>query len=69
MRFMPAAPPAGRAVLAALAALATVLTAQLPERLQTTLFVPKDQSGPLPVLLQRTPYGAAGRNFQISRVL
>ena len=26
-------------------------------RLQTVIFTPKDSSGPLPILLTRTPYG------------
>ncbi len=26
-------------------------------RLQTVIFTPKQASGPLPILLQRTPYG------------
>ena len=36
-------------------------------RLHTTLFIPRDASGSLPILLQRTPYGAAGKTFPLSR--
>ena len=30
-------------------------------RLQTVIFTPKDQKGPLPILMRRTPYGVPGR--------
>ncbi len=36
-------------------------------RLHTVYFVPKHQSGPLPILLSRTPYGVPDRNFAVSR--
>src|SRR5262245_2647170 len=29
-------------------------------RLNTKIFVPRNQSGPLPIILERTPYGIAG---------
>ena len=29
-------------------------------RLHTKIFVPKNQSGPLPIILKRTPYGIEG---------
>jgi hypothetical protein len=35
-------------------------------RLNTTFFIPKDQSGPLPILFVRTPYGAPLRQFPLS---
>jgi len=31
-------------------------------RLQTVIFTPKDQRGPLPILMRRTPYGVPGRD-------
>jgi putative CocE/NonD family hydrolase len=36
-------------------------------RLNTTLFVPKMQAGPLPILFVRTPYGVPGPQFPLSR--
>ena len=36
-------------------------------KLNTVFFVPKKQSGPLPVLFLRTPYGAPAANFPLSR--
>jgi putative CocE/NonD family hydrolase len=36
-------------------------------RLNTTMFVPKRQAGPLPILFVRTPYGVPGAVFQLSR--
>jgi uncharacterized protein len=36
-------------------------------RLNTTMFVPKRQAGPLPILFVRTPYGAPGAAYQLSR--
>ena len=36
-------------------------------RLHTTFFTPKDQTAPLPILFVRTPYGAPGAQYQISR--
>ena len=49
----------------------TFAEAMIPMRdgvhLHTVWFVPRETSGPLPILLQRTPYGAADRTFPISR--
>ncbi|HVT41094.1 MAG TPA: CocE/NonD family hydrolase [Gemmatimonadaceae bacterium] len=36
-------------------------------RLNTTLFVPRMQAGPLPILFVRTPYGVPGAEFPLSR--
>ena len=36
-------------------------------RLNTTFFVPKNRSGPLPILFVRTPYGVPGSAFQLTR--
>src|SRR5476649_1164123 len=35
-------------------------------RMHTVYFIPKNQTGPLPILLVRTPYGIPARNFPIS---
>ena len=36
-------------------------------RLHTVWFVPREASGPLPILLERTPYGTPDRSAQVSR--
>jgi putative CocE/NonD family hydrolase len=36
-------------------------------RLHTTFFTPKEQNVPLPILFVRTPYGAPGREYPLSR--
>jgi uncharacterized protein len=36
-------------------------------KLRTVYFVPKDQTGPLPILFVRTPYGVPASNYQLSR--
>ena len=36
-------------------------------RLNTTFFVPRNQTGPLPILFLRTPYGVPAANFQLTR--
>lgn len=34
--------------------------------LHTTIFVPKDQTGPLPIIMSRTPYGIAGADRTVT---
>jgi len=36
-------------------------------RLHTVIFAPQNQSGPLPILMNRTPYGADGSSDSINR--
>jgi len=49
----------------------TVQEAMIPARdgvrLHTTIFTPKAQSGPLPIVLRRTPYGIAGAAGSFAR--
>ncbi len=65
--LIPLSPMAGQSPLASPAAAVSPFTYQevmIPvrdgARLQTVIFTPRDATGPLPILFQRTPYGVPG---------
>ena len=45
----------------------TMVTMRDGVKLNTVWFVPKKQTGPLPILFVRTPYGVPGPNFWPSK--